>query len=204
VLVSASAVGFYGERGETPLDEASGAAAGFMSELCRRWEESAAVAEVEGVRVCRLRLGLVLDWSGGVLPMLALPARLGLGAVLAGGRQWMAWIHLEDVLGVIAAAIEDRRYDGPVNVVAPELVRQKEFTRALAYVLGRPQWLSAPGWPIRLGLGEMSDLFLASQKVEPKRLTELGYSFRRGEVAGALAPPRGRRAEAEPGALAAA
>lgn len=188
VLINASAVGFYGDRGDEELTEASDAATGFMSELCQRWEATAAVAEVDGVRVCRLRLGLVMDWSGGILPLLALPARFAMAAIMGSGRQWMAWVHLQDVLEVIAAAIVDDRYDGAINVVAPELVRQAEFTRALAWTLGRPQWLKVPAWPLKLALGEMSDLFLASQRIEPRRLTELGFAFRKGELALALAP----------------
>ena len=187
-MISASAVGFYGDRDGEPLDEASLAAPGFMSELCRRWEDAAAVGEVAGVRVCRLRLGLVLDWSGGILPTLALPARFGLGAIIGSGGQWMAWTHLQDVLSVIAAAIEDDRYEGPINVAAPELITQAEFTRALAMTLRRPQWLRIPAWPLRIALGEMSDLFLASQKVTPARLTELGYRFERGDLTQALEP----------------
>ena len=195
-LVSASAVGFYGDRGDETLTESSAPAPGFMSELCQRWEEAAAVAEVDGVRVCRLRLGLVLDWSGGILPLLALPAAFGLGAIIGSGRQWMAWAHLDDVLEAITTAIEDPRFEGPINVAAPEKLTQAQFTRALAYTLKRPQWLKVPAWPLRLGLGELSDLFLASQKVEPGRLADLGYRFRKGELQAALArstPPRAAR-----------
>ncbi len=189
VLINASAVGFYGDRADQPLDEDAGPAPGFMSELCRTWEEEAVKAEAQGVRVCRLRLGLVFDWRGGILPTLALPAMFGMGAVLGTGRQWMAWVHLDDVLRVISAAIEDDRYQGPINVVGAELATQAQFTRALAFTLGRPQWLRVPALPIRLALGELSDLLLASQRVRPRRLAELGFEFRKGDLESALARP---------------
>jgi uncharacterized protein (TIGR01777 family) len=177
VLVSASATGFYGDRGDAALDETAGPAPGFMSELCRRWEEEAVRAEALGVRVCRLRIGIVLDWSGGILPLLALPSRIALGAVIGDGRQWAPWIAREDVLRVIDRAIEDARYTGPINVVAPDIVTQGELTRAIAFVLRRPQWLRVPAWPLRAALGEMSDLLLASQRVAPTRLGALGFTY---------------------------
>jgi hypothetical protein len=190
VLVSASATGFYGDRGEAMLDEGSGPAPGFMSELCRSWEEEAVKAEPMGVRVCRLRIGIVLDWSGGILPMLAFPARFGLGAVVGTGRQWAPWIPRDDILRLISCAVDDERYTGAINAVAPDLVTQGELTRAIAYVLRRPQFLHAPAWPLRFGLGEMSDLLLASQRVRPARLEMLGFQFSRGTLPEALERPR--------------
>ncbi len=178
-LINASAVGFYGDRGDEALDETAGPRPGFMSALCRRWEEEAWLAEAMGVRVCRLRFGLVLDWSGGILPMLALPARFGFAAVLGNGRQWAPWIARHDVLRLIERALEDDRYDGPINAVAPDMVTQGEFTRRLSAAFGWPQWLSAPAAPIRFGLGELSDLLLASQKAVPARLEALGFRFER-------------------------
>jgi uncharacterized protein (TIGR01777 family) len=189
-LINASAVGFYGDRDRETLDETSGPRPGFMSTLCRRWEEEAWLAEALGVRVCRLRLGLVLDWSGGVLPMLAMPARFGFGAVIGSGRQWAPWIHRDDVLRLIERAIEDDRYEGPVNAVAPDLVTQAEFTRRLSQSFGWPQWLQVPGWPLRLALGEMADLFLAGQRVVPARLQALGFVFERDRLEAAFSPRR--------------
>ena len=169
VLVNGSAVGFYGDGGQMLLDESDVAGPGFMAELCAAWEAEAARMAALGTRVCVLRLGLVLDWTGGILPMLALPARLGLGARLGDGRQWAPWIHRDDAVRMILAAIDDPAWRGPVNAVAPDLVTQGEMTRRLAVHFRRPQWLAAPAWLPRLALGEFSDLFLASQRVLPER-----------------------------------
>jgi uncharacterized protein (TIGR01777 family) len=192
VLVSASAVGFYGDRGEEGLDDDAPAGRGFMAQLCGQWENEVSKAEGLGVRVCRLRLGMVLSEAGGPLPMLTAPVRLGLGAVLGGGRQWAPWIALEDALRVIEAALDDDRYDGSINAVAPDLVTQGEMTRAFAWLLKRPQWLVLPAWPLRLALGEMSDLFLASQKVKPSRLAALGFVFSTPMITDCLEPASGR------------
>jgi hypothetical protein len=200
VLVSASATGFYGDRGDRTLDERSGPAPGFMSELCRVWEAEASSAERLGVRVCRLRIGIVLDWGGGILPMLALPARLGLGAVTGGGGQWAPWIALPDVIRMIDVAMADARWSGPVNAVAPDPVTQGELTRAIAYVLRRPQWLRAPAWPLRVALGEMSDLLLASQLVEPARAEALGFRWSRPTLPDALERPKTPLTPAKAGA----
>ncbi len=178
VLVSASATGFYGDRGQDELDEVSAPRPGFMSELCRRWEEEAWLAEAWGVRVCRLRLGMVFASGGGPLPMLSLPVRFGLGAVLGSGRQWAPWIHLQDSLDLIERALDDPRYEGPINAVAPEAVTHEAMTKAIAGTLRRPLFLRVPAAPMRLALGEMSDLFLASQKVAPARAQALGFEFR--------------------------
>lgn len=196
VLISASAVGFYGDRGEERLAETAGPAPGFMSALCQAWEAEARKAEPLGVRVCRLRLGLVLDWSGGLLPVLALPARFGLGAVPGDGRSWAPWIALEDVIGVIDAAIVDSRYEGAINGVAPDRVTQGELTRSVAWALRRPQFLAVPGWLLKAGLGEMSDLLLASQKVEPARLVQLDFGFVRPTLPQVLLPDETPQAEA--------
>jgi hypothetical protein len=194
VLVSASAVGFYGDRGQEALPETAPAGRGFMADLCRLWEDEAVKAEGLGVRVCRLRFGLVFDPSGGPLPMLTLPARLGLGAVLGGGRQWAPWIALDDAVRLIDQALEDGRYSGAINAVAPDLVTQGEMTRAFAWLLGRPQWLAIPAWPLRLALGEMADLFLAGQRVRPARLEALGFAWARPTLADVVGDRQERRA----------
>jgi len=190
VLINASAVGYYGDAGEAFVDESASPRAGFMSELCRRWEEEAFRAEGLGVRVVLLRLGLVFEWDGGVLPLLAIPARLGLGAVLGGGRQWSPWIHRDDVVRLILTALEEPAWRGPINAVAPDLATQATLTRTLAARFGAPQWVKVPAWPVRLA-GEMSDLFLASQRVLPSRLWDLGFRFTRPTLEAALAPATG-------------
>jgi uncharacterized protein (TIGR01777 family) len=180
VIVGASAVGVYGDRDEEALAEDAGAGGGFMADLVRTWE----VEQAKGVaqRVCILRYGMVFDRDSGPLALMALPARLGLGAVLGGGRQWAPWIHLEDAVRLIETALADSRYDGPINAVAPDRITQGELTRALAFRFRTPQWVRVPAWPLRLMLGEMSDLFLASQRVEPRKLQALGFGWTRPEL----------------------
>ncbi|HWE44470.1 MAG TPA: TIGR01777 family oxidoreductase [Caulobacteraceae bacterium] len=197
-LINSSAVGFYGDRGDETLDETAGPRPGFLSALCRRWEEEAWLAEAMGVRVCRLRFGLVLDWSGGVLPMLAMPARFGSAAVLGSGRQWAPWIARYDALRLIERALEDDRYEGPINAVSPDLVTQGAFTARLSSAFGWRAWLSVPAAPVRLALGELSDLFLASQKVEPARLEALGFRFERERLESVFSR-RARRRRNRPG-----
>jgi uncharacterized protein (TIGR01777 family) len=188
-LVNGSAVGFYGDGGQALLDETEAAGPGFMAELCAAWEAEAARMAALGVRVCALRFGLVLDWTGGILPMLALPARLGLGARIGDGRQWAPWIHRDDAVRMILAAIDDPAWRGPVNAVAPDLVTQGEMTRRLAAHFRRPQFAAAPAWVLRRALGEFSDLFLASQRVVPHAALDLGFVFTRPTLARALERP---------------
>jgi hypothetical protein len=148
-----------------------------MSELCWRWEGEAVKASEYGVRVCLLRLGMVFAADGGPLPLMALPARLGLGMALGSGRQWTPWIGRHDLLRIIATALSDSRWRGPVNAVSPDVVTQKAFSDRLARWFGRPRLFTAPAPLLRLMLGEMADLFLASQRVLPRRLGELGFIF---------------------------
>jgi len=187
VLVNASAVGFYGDRGGELLDETDGPGAGFMADLCAGWEAAATRAEALGVRVVRLRLGLVFDWSGGLLPMLALPARFGFAARIGRGEQWAPWVHRDDVVRLVLAAIDDPAWRGPINAVAPDLVTQGQLTRRLAAHFRRPQWLAVPAAPMRLALGEFSDLFLASQRVIPSEALDLGFVFGRPTLEAAFA-----------------
>lgn len=175
VLVSGSAVGFYGDRGGQILGETSGPGHGFMAELCHSWEVEALRARDHGVRVCLLRMGMVFDWSGGPLPMMTLSNAFGLGAVFGDGRQGMPWIHRDDVIGMIGAAIACERYDGPVNAVAPVIITQGEFAAMLARITGRPLFARVPAALLRAMTGEFSDLFLASQKVSAERAASLGY-----------------------------
>jgi hypothetical protein len=187
VLVNGSAVGLYGDGGQMLLDEREAAGAGFMAELCAAWEAEAARMTALGLRVCVLRLGLVLDWSGGILPMLALSARLGLGARIGDGRQWAPWIHRDDAVRMILAAIDDPAWRGPVNAVAPDLVTQGQMTRRLAADVHRPQFLAAPAWSLRVALGEFSDLFLASQRAIPHAALDCGFVFTRPTLERAFA-----------------
>ena len=191
VLVNGSAVGFYGDAGQMLLDETEPAGPGFMAELCAAWEAEAAGMAALGVRVCVLRLGLVLDSTGGILPMLALPARFGFGAQIGDGRQWAPWIHRDDAVRMIVAALDDLAWRGPVNAVAPDLVTQGDMTRRLAAHFRRPQFVAAPAWALRRALGEFSDLFLASQRVMPHTALDRGFVFTRPTLERAFARAEG-------------
>ena len=186
-LVTASAVGFYGDGGQMLLDETAERGPGFMAELCAGWEAAAGNAGALGVRVCALRLGLVFDWTGGLMPMLAAAARFGLGARIGDGRQWAPWIHRDDAVRMMLAAIDDPAWRGPVNAVSPDMVTQGQLTRRLAAHFHAPQWLAAPAAPMRLALGEFSDLFLASQRVIPSAALDRGFVFTRPTLQSAFA-----------------
>jgi uncharacterized protein (TIGR01777 family) len=187
VIVSASAIGFYGPADDRWLDESSPPQpAAFQSQLCMAREQAANAAADLGMRVVNLRIGVVLGADGGLLPRLALPAKLGVAAVLGDGRQWMSWIHIEDLLRVMELALGDDALSGPVNAVAPEPVQQGEFQRALTRRLGRPLWLRVPAWVLNTALGEMAELLVRSQRVAPKRLTGQGFEFRYPSVEAAL------------------
>jgi uncharacterized protein (TIGR01777 family) len=179
LLISASGVGFYGDRGDEILTEASALGTGFIAELGRDWEAEAAKATEIGMRVVLLRSGLVLSKSGGILRKILMPFRLGLGGKIGRGTQWMPWIHLEDEIGLIRHVMEHEAVQGPLNLVAPEPVTNGEFVRALGETLGRPTVLSAPAFALRLAFGAMTDeLLLASQRAMPVRTMETGYAFR--------------------------
>lgn len=187
VLISASAVGYYGDRGETPLDEEAPAGAGFLAEVCRAWEDEAARAEALGLRVVCLRFGLVLGPGGGALGRMLPLFRLGLGGPLGSGRQWWSWVQREDALGLIRFALEREALRGPVNVVSPEPVRQRAFARALGRALRRPALLPTPAWALRLALGGFARELLASLRVQPRQALAAGYAFRYPELEAALA-----------------
>lgn len=178
-MVTASAIGIYGNRGEETLDEKSSPGSGFLAQVCRAWEEEARQAQQAGIRSVQLRIGLVLGTGGGALQPMLLPFRLGLGGPLGSGQQWMSWIHLHDVVGLIQSLIQgDLPLDGAVNATAPHPVRNEEFTRTLGTLLKRPTFLRVPAALLRLALGEMSQLLLDSQRVIPKAALEGGYRFR--------------------------
>lgn len=187
VLVSASAIGFYGDRGPEILREESASGSDFFSEVCREWEKATLQASQSGVRVVHLRIGMVLSGEGGALQRMLTPFKLGLGGKVGSGNQYISWITLEDVLGVIRRAIEDESLRGPVNTVGPQPVTNEEFTKALGHVLGRPTIFVVPAFAARLAFGEIADAaLLASTRVEPARLKEVGYQFKHPEIEGAL------------------
>jgi uncharacterized protein (TIGR01777 family) len=187
MMLSASAIGYYGiqRRGDdTVLTENAGPQPMFMSDLCREWEQAAQGAEAHGVGVACMRFGLVLGTQG-ALPMLLLPIKLGLGGPLGGGAQWQSWIHVDDLIGGIAHLCRSDA-GGVYNFTAPEALSQAEFSRVAATVLHRPYGLPTPGWPMRILLGEQSDLLLEGQRVAPARLTAGGYTFRYPRLEDAL------------------
>jgi uncharacterized protein (TIGR01777 family) len=187
VLVSASATGFYGDRGDEVLHEESASGEDFLSEVCREWEKATLSASQAGVRVVHLRIGVVLSGEGGALTKMVTPFKLGLGGKLGSGRQYMSWIALEDLVGVIRRALEDESLRGPVNAVAPGAVTNEEFTKALGSALGRPTFMAVPAFAARLAFGEVADaVLLAGARVEPARLKEAGYQFQYPEIEGAL------------------
>lgn len=187
VLVSTSAVGYYGDRGDEELDESAAPGDGFLAEVCRAWEAEARAAEALGVRVVILRVGLVLSLAGGALAQMLPVFRLGLGGRLGTGRQWMSWVHIDDVIGLMLHAAARESVRGPVNVVSPNPVQNEEFTRELARALRRPAALSVPRVALRVGLGELADGLLASQRVAPRAALASGYSFLFAELGPALA-----------------
>lgn len=196
VLLCASAVGFYGDRGDTELDERSAVGSGFLAEIAREWEEAARPAVDAGIRVVHLRIGIVLTPAGGALARMLLPFRMGVGGPLGNGRQFWSWITLEDLLGAIlhAAATED--LVGPVNAVSPEPVRNSEFSATLARVLRRPAVVRAPARVLQLLLGEMADeMLLGGARVRPTRLIESGFDYHYPNLEGALRHLLGRSAE---------
>ncbi|MBW2537256.1 MAG: TIGR01777 family oxidoreductase [Deltaproteobacteria bacterium] len=178
VLVSASGVGFYGDRGDEILNESSRSGDDFLAQLSRRWEEAAGRAEQAGIRVVQLRIGTVLGQGGGALGRLVPLFRRGLGGRLGPGTQYMSWIHISDLVQVIRAAAVDERYRGPINAVAPEQVSNAAFTQALAGALGRRAMAPAPSAVLRAAVGPAATCLLASQRAVPRRLEQLGFRFR--------------------------
>jgi uncharacterized protein (TIGR01777 family) len=187
VFVSASAVGFYGPHDDEELDETAANGEGFLASVCRAWEREASAAETAGVRVVLLRLGVVLAPQGGALGRMLIPFRACVGGVLGSGRQWMSWVHVDDVVGLVLMALQTEELVGPVNATAPNPVTNRDFTKALGRVLERPAVLPVPGMALRLVLGEMASMLLTGQRVVPTAAAEAGYEFRHPEIAGALA-----------------
>lgn len=187
VLVSASAVGYYGDRGEEVLREESSSGSGFLAEVCREWEAATDPAARVGIRTARIRIGVVLSPVGGALQKMLPPFRVGLGGNMGNGRQWWSWIDVQDIVGAIHHIMKTDSLRGPLNLVAPGAVTNAEFTKTLAAVLSRPAIFPMPGFAARLAFGQMADeLLLASQRVEPSMLLASGYKFQHAELEPAL------------------
>ena len=186
ILVSASAVGYYGARDDELLDETAGPGTGFLAEVCQAWEREASRAEALGLRVVRLRIGMVLAGDGGALARMLPPFRAFVGGRLGNGRQWMSWIHRGDLTGLVVEALANEGYRGAVNATAPQPVRNREFVAALGRVLVRPAAFPVPGVVLRVAFGEMADMLLTGQRVLPRAAERLGYRWQYPEVLGAL------------------
>lgn len=186
VLINASAIGYYGDRGEEPLDESSPPGEGFLAETCGEWEKSTEAAERAGIRIVKLRIGVVLSKDGGALKKMLPQFRLGLGGRLGGGRQFTSWIAIGDLARAILFLLERDDIAGAVNGTAPAPVTNAELTEVLARILGRPAFFHAPAFALRLALGEMSSMLLASGRILPRRLLEAGFSFDHADLESAL------------------
>jgi uncharacterized protein (TIGR01777 family) len=192
VLISASAIGYYGDRGDESVDETAGPQRDYLAELCAAWEQESQKAGEAAIRVVNPRIGIVLG-SGGALAKMLLPFKLGLGSPLGNGRQWMSWIHIDDLVGLLMFAAKQNDIAGPVNATAPNPVTNRQFTKTLGRVLRRPTILPpVPGFVLRLGMGEFARVLLASQKVTPKAAEIAGYQFMHPELEGALRDVLGR------------
>lgn len=187
VLISVSAVGYYGDRGEEILDETSGKGSGFLADVCEEWEKATAPALMRGIRVVLPRFGMVLSAMGGALARMLPVFRLGIGGRIGDGRQYVSWIAIEDLVGALDHVLHNESIHGPVNVVAPNPVTHREFAAALGRVLSKPAFFALPAFAARLAFGQMADeLLLASARVSPARLQSSGYKFRFPELEGAL------------------
>jgi uncharacterized protein len=185
-LVSSSAIGYYGAHGEEPLDEDSAPGTDFLAKVCAEWEDAAAGARELGVRVVQVRTGVVLDRDGGALAKMLTPFKLGVGGPVAGGYQYISWIHARDVVGMLLTAVEDARWSGPVNATAPEPVPNRVFSKALGKALGRPSLLPVPGLALRALYGEMAEIVTTGARVLPAKPLVLGYEFAHPQLAEAL------------------
>jgi uncharacterized protein len=187
VLVSASAVGYYGPHGDEPLDEEAPPGNDYLAQVCVEWEAAAQAAQELGMRVVQVRTGVVLDSGGGALAKMLPPFRLGLGGPVAGGRQYVSWIHPDDHLGILQAALADERWSGPVNSTAPEPTTNSELSRALGSVLHRPALLPVPGFALRALYGDMAQIVTTGARALPAKPLVLGYHFRHPKLEEALA-----------------
>ncbi len=192
VLVSGSAIGYYGAHGDEPIDEDAPAGSDFLARTCRAWEvealetQSLPLAGTGGMRVATLRTGVVLDRNGGALAKMLPPFKLGVGGPVAGGRQFVSWIHTDDVVGIALSAIDGEQWEGPINATAPEPQRNRDFSRALGRALHRPSLLPVPGAALRLLYGEMAEIVTSGARVLPAKALVLGYQFRYPKLDAAL------------------
>jgi uncharacterized protein (TIGR01777 family) len=185
-LICASAVGYYGDRGDEVLTEASSPGAGFLPDVCRQWEEKADLAAALGMRVVKVRTGVVLGPAGGALKQMLTPFKAGVGGRLGNGRQWMPWIHIDDIAGIFRHGIETT-VSGPLNGTAPGVVTNADFTAALGHALHRPTVLPVPKFALKLMFGEMAEVMLSSQRVLPRATEESGYKFQYPALGASLA-----------------
>ncbi|HEV7799294.1 MAG TPA: TIGR01777 family oxidoreductase [Pyrinomonadaceae bacterium] len=186
-FICASAIGYYGNRGDEILTESSSPGNNFLAQVCVEWEAATALAREKGIRVVNTRLGVVLDPNGGALAKMLPPFRMGIGGRIGSGKQWMSWIALDDVVGAIELALTSQTLSGPVNFVAPNPVMNAEFTKTLGKVLSRPTIFPIPAFGVRLAFGEMADaLLLSSQRVAPERLQAAAYQFKHSQLDNAL------------------
>lgn len=186
VLVNASAVGFYGNDGDGDVAEAQTKGEGFLSDLCEQWEREAQDAEKSDLRVVLLRIGVVLDSSGGALKKMLLPFKLFIGGPLGSGKQWFPWIHREDVINIILFALEKQSLSGAVNVASPSPVTMNEFSSLLGKAIGRPSWMRVPSFMLKLMLGEMSEMLIGGRRIIPKKLLDNGFVFQHPDLEATL------------------
>jgi hypothetical protein len=186
VLVSASGIGYYGDCGDKILTEQSPAASDFLGQVAAAWEKAALEAESLGTRVIRLRIGTVMGRGGGALQKMLLPFKLGLGGRLGSGQQWMSWVHIEDLCGLIAFALRESTLRGVFNATSPHPVTNTEFSRALGHAVGRPAIIPVPAFALKLLVGQMSEILLGSQRAVPEAATRAGFEFRYPEIGAAL------------------
>jgi len=185
-LLNASAVGYYGSRGDEPITEEAEAGEDFLGSVCREWEVEAIKAEALGLRVILLRTGIVIGQGGGALAKMTPPFKYFIGGPLGSGMQWMSWIHLEDEVGLILHLIANAAARGPVNATSPNPVTMKAFSQILGKVMGRPSWAPVPAFALRLLLGEMAEMLLTGQRAVPAAAQKLGYQFRHPDLPQAL------------------
>jgi uncharacterized protein (TIGR01777 family) len=187
VLVSASATGYYGNRGDETLTEESQPGTDFLSGIAKEWESEALKAEALGIRVVRARFGVILSKQGGALPQMIRPFQFGVGGKIGTGKQWLSWIALDDVIAILRLAVENANITGPLNVISPQPVTNADFTKILATALHRPALFPVPAYALRLIFGEMAEaLLLSSQRVLPYQLQKLNYQFHHPDLAAAL------------------
>lgn len=186
VLVNASAIGWYGPRGDEELDESTPPGTDFLSQLCVDWEKEAAKAQEHGLRAAMVRVGVVLDKNGGALGQMLLPFKLFMGGPAASGKQWMSWIHHEDLAGILLLALDNASAAGPINGTAPKPVTNRDFSTALGKALGRPSFMPTPAFGLRILLGEVAGLVTGGQRVLPKKALALGYQFAFPDIDSAL------------------